>query len=71
MDSTKDERVGGGRRLNVAGECKIEGINHGGFRDDGGVVIVEGSVDLVVAGEGIGGGEFGTRKNSPDDVEVL
>ena len=71
MDSTKDERVGGGRRLNVAGKGKIEGINDGRFRDDGGVVIVEGSVNLVVAGEGVGGGKFGTRENFPDDVEVL
>ena len=71
MDSTKDERVGGRRRLNVAGECKIEGINNGGFGDDGGIVIVEGSVDLVVAGESVGGGEFSTRENLPDDVEVL
>ena len=71
LDSTKDKRVGGGRRLNVAGKGKIEGTNYGRLRDDGGIVIVEGSVDLVVAGEGIGGGEFGTGENFPDDVEVL
>ena len=71
LDSTKDKRVGGGRRLNVAGKGKIESTNYGRFRDNGGIVIVEGSVDLVVAGEGVGGGEFGTRENVPDDVEVL
>ena len=71
LDSTKDERVGGGRRLNVAGKGKIEGIDDSRFRDDGGIVIVEGSVNLVVTGESIGGGEFGTRENFPDDVEVL
>ena len=71
LDSTKDERVGGGRRLNVAGECKIEGTNYGWVGDDRGIVIVEGSVDLVVAGEGIGGGKFSTRENFPDNVEVL
>ena len=37
LDSTKDERVGGGRRLNVAGKGKIKGINYGRFRDDGGM----------------------------------
>ena len=71
LDSTKDKRVGGGRRLNVAGKGKVEGINHGGFRDDGSIVIVKGGVDLVVAGEGVGGGEFGTWEDFPDDVKVL
>ena len=71
MDSTKDKRVGGGRRLNVAGKGKIESTNYGRFRDNGGIIIVKGSVDLVVAGEGVGGGKFGTRENFSDDVEVL
>ena len=67
----KYERVGGGGRLNVAGEGEIEGVNHGGFGNNGGVVIVEGSVDLTIAREGIGGGKFSTREDFPNDVEVL
>ena len=55
----------------MVGKGKIEGTNYSRFRDNGGIVIVKGSVDLVVAGEGVGGGEFGTRENFPDDVEVL
>ena len=55
----------------MAGKGEIEGINDGGFGDDGGIVIVKGSVDLVVTGEGVGGGEFGTGENFPDDVKVL
>ena len=55
----------------MAGKGEIEGINDGGFGDDGGIVIVEGSVDLVVAREGVGGGEFSTWENLPDDVKVL
>ena len=55
----------------MAGKGEIEGINDGGFGDDGGIVIVKGSVDLAVAREGVGRGEFGTRENFPDDVEVL
>ena len=55
----------------MAGKGKIEGVDYGRFGDDGGIIIVKGSVDLVVAGEGVGGGKFGTRKNFPDDVEVL
>ena len=55
----------------MAGEGEVEGINDGGFRDDRGVVIVKGSVDLVVVRESVGGSEFSTRENFPDDVEVL
>ena len=55
----------------MAGEGKVEGINYGRFGDDGGIIIVKGSVDLVVAREGVGGGEFRTRENFPDNVEVL
>ena len=55
----------------MSGEGKVEGVNYGGFRNDGGIVIVEGSVDLVIVREGVGGGKFGARENFPDDVEVL
>ena len=55
----------------MAGKGEIKGINDSGFGDDGGIVIVKGSVDLAVAREGVGRGEFGTRENFPDDVEVL
>ena len=55
----------------MAGEGKIESIDDGRFGDNGSIVIVEGSVDLVVAGEGVGGGKFGTWENFPDYVEVL
>ena len=55
----------------MAGKGEIKGINDGGFGDDGGIVIIKGSVDLVVTRESVGGGEFGTRENFPDDVEVL
>ena len=55
----------------MAGKGKIESTNDGRFGDNGGIIIVKGSIDLVVAGEGVGGGEFGTGENFPDDVEVL
>ena len=55
----------------MAGEGEVEGINYGGFRNNGGVIIVEGSVDLVIARESIGGSEFSARKDLPDDVKVL
>ena len=55
----------------MAGKGKVEGVDHGRFRDNGCIIIVKGSIDLVVAGEGVGGGELGTRENLPDDVEVL
>ena len=71
LDSTKDEGITGRGRLDMTGKGKIEGVNDGGFRDDGGIIIVKGSIDLVVAGEGVGRGEFGAREHFPDDVEVL
>ena len=55
----------------MAGEGKVEGVDYGGCRDDRGVVIVKRSVDLVVARESVGGSEFSTRENFPNDVEVL
>ena len=55
----------------MAGESKVQGVNYGGCRDDRGVVIVKRSVDLVIARESVGGGEFSARENLPDDVEVL
>ena len=71
MNSAEYERIGGGGRLDVAGEGEVEGINYGGIGNNRCIVIVEGSVHLVVAREGIGGGEFSTRKNLPDNVKVL
>ena len=55
----------------MAGEGKIEGINYGWFRNNGGVIIVEGSVDLVIARESVGRSEFSARKDLPDNVKVL
>ena len=55
----------------MTSESKVEGIDDSGLRNNRGVIIIKGSVDLVVTGECIGGGELGTRENFPDDVEVL
>ena len=55
----------------MAGEGEVEGVNYCGFGNNGGIVIVKGSVDLVIAREGVGGGEFSTREDFPDNVEVL
>ena len=71
LNGTKYKGVSGGRRLNVAGEGEIEGVNYGGFGDNGGVIIVEGSVDLVIVRESVGRSKFSARKDFPDDVKVL
>ena len=57
--------------MDVAGKGEIEGIKDGGFRNNGCVIVVEGSVDLVIARESIGRSEFSARKDFPDDVKVL
>ena len=38
----------------MAGKGEVEGVNYGGFRNNRGVVIIEGSVDLVIVREGVG-----------------
>ena len=52
-------------------EGEVEGINYGRIGNNRCIVIVEGSVHLIVAREGISRGEFSTRENLPDDVKVL
>ena len=55
----------------MAGKGKIEGIDYGGFGDDGGVIVIEGSVHLIVSGESVGRSEFSAWEDLPDDVKVL
>ena len=55
----------------MSGEGKVEGVNYGGFRNNRGVIIIEGSVNLIIARESISRSEFSTREDLPDDVEVL
>ena len=55
----------------MTGKSKIEGIDYGGFGNNGGVVIIEGSVDLIITRESVGRSESSTREDLPDDVEVL
>ena len=57
--------------MDVTSECKVEGIDDSGLRNNRGVIIIEGSVNLIVAREGVGRSEFSTWKDSPDDVKVL
>ena len=55
----------------MAGKSEIESINDCRFWDNGGIGIVGGGVNLVVAGKSVGRGKFGAWKNLPDNIEVL
>ena len=55
----------------MTGEGEIKSIDDCRFWNDGGISIVGRGVDLVVAGKGIGRGEFGTQENFPNDIKVL
>ena len=55
----------------MTSESKVEGIDDSGLRNDGGVIIIEGSVNLIVARESVGRSEFSTWEDFPDDVKVL
>ena len=57
--------------MDVMGEGEVESIDDRRFRDNGSVNVVRGGVDLVIAGKGIGGGEFRTWENFPENIEVL
>ena len=55
----------------MAGESEIESIDDCRIRDDGGISVVGGGVNLVVVGKSVGRSKFGTRENLPDNIEVL
>ena len=55
----------------MTGKSKVKSVDYGRFGNDRGVVIIEGSVDLIIARESVSGSEFGTREDLPDDVKIL
>ena len=57
--------------MDVAGKGEIKSVVDCRFWDNGGIGIVGGGVNLVVAGKGVGRGNFGTWENLPDNIKVL
>ena len=55
----------------MTGKSKVKGVDDSRFRDDRGVIIIEGGVYLSIAGEGVGRSKLSTREDFPDDIEVL
>ena len=55
----------------MTGKGKVECLDDYRVGNDGDVNIIKGGVNGISTGEGIGGGHLGTRKNLPDDIEVL
>ena len=57
--------------MDMVGESEIESVDDCRIRDDGGISVVGGGVNLVVAGKSVGGSKFGARENFPDNIKVL
>ena len=55
----------------MTSESKVEGIDDSRFRNNRGIIVIEGSVNLIVTREGVGRSEFSTWEDFPDDVKVL
>ena len=55
----------------MTSESKVEGVDDSGHRNNRGIIIIEGSVNLIVTREGVGRSKFGTWEDFPDDVKVL
>ena len=71
LNGTKYERIRRRGRADVFSEGEVESIDHGRFGNNGGVVVIGRSINLVIVGEGVSGSEFSTREDLPNDVEVL
>jgi hypothetical protein len=71
LDGSEYEGIGGGQVLNVANKREIESTNDSRGGNDGGVDVIQGSVNMSSARESIGWSHLGSRKDLPYDVEVL
>ena len=52
-------------------KSEVQGIDDNRFRNNGGINIIQGSVNEIAMREGISGGHFGTREDFPDNIKVL
>ena len=52
-------------------ESKVKGVDDDRFRNDRGVNIIQGSINGVMAREGVSWDHFGIREDFPDDIKVL
>ena len=55
----------------MVGKSEVESIDDCRFWDNGGIGVVGGGVNLVVAGKSVCRGKFGARKDLPENIEVL
>jgi hypothetical protein len=71
LDGSKYKRIGGGRVLNVANEREIESVNNSRRRDDGGINVIQRSVNMISTRKSISWSDLGSRKYLPYNVKVL
>ena len=55
----------------MTGKGEIKSVDNHGFRDNSGIGIIGGGVNVVVAGKGVSRSELGTWENFPNDIKVL
>ena len=53
------------------GKGKIKGVNNCRQRNDSSISIVEGGINLISVGEGVGRGKVCTSEDFPNNIKVL
>ena len=67
----KHKGIRGRGGFNVAGECKVKGVDDHGFRQDGSISVVSRGVKVIPPGESISGSHVSPRGDLPDEIKVL
>ena len=55
----------------MTSKSEIQSIDNNWFGDNGGVNIIQGSINGIVVRQSVSRGHLGTREDLPDDVKAL
>ena len=67
----EDKRIRGRGQFDVTSKSEIQCLDNYWVGNNRSINIVEGSVNEIAMGEGVGGGHPGTREDFSDDIKVL
>ena len=67
----KYKGVRGGGGPDVAGQCKVKGVDNHGVRKDGSSSIVHHGVKMIPSRKGVTQSHMSSRSDFPNDIEVL